>query len=205
LAAGANADHHMRWRLRNLVVDPAAAAAFAHAWRHGQPAPRDDLTTHLRPTPRRALENSTRLALIHHHLRTQPPSRDEFRSAPHPNSPQLRAGRRAGAREAAGGGGEPGTVRGRSGRRCAAAGDAAYLRGDYGTAAEAYQEALECDPGDDAAWTGLALVCGVPGLRDRPEVVAAIYRALGGGGDVIALARWIFPGSAQVGAGETDE
>jgi tetratricopeptide (TPR) repeat protein len=78
-------------------------------------------------------------------------------------------------------------------RRRAAAGDAAYLRGDYGTAGRAYQEALEFDPGEDAAWTGLALVSGVPGLRDRPEVVAAIYRALdGGGGDAIALAEWIF-------------
>jgi tetratricopeptide (TPR) repeat protein len=63
-------------------------------------------------------------------------------------------------------------------RRRAAAGDAAYLRGDYGTASSAYREAVELDPEDDAAWTGLALVSGVSGLLNRPEAVAAIYRVL---------------------------
>jgi Flp pilus assembly protein TadD len=80
-------------------------------------------------------------------------------------------------------------------RRRAAAGDAAYLRGDYGTAVNAYREAVEFDPGDDSAWTGLALVSEVPALLDRPEAVAAIYRALANADaeDPLALAHWILP------------
>lgn len=38
-ATTAAADHLLCWRLRNLVPDPAAAAAAAAAWRSGQPAP----------------------------------------------------------------------------------------------------------------------------------------------------------------------
>ncbi|HET8660184.1 MAG TPA: HEXXH motif domain-containing protein [Micromonosporaceae bacterium] len=39
LAADLNADHHATWRLRNLAVDPQAAAALAAAWLAGQPDP----------------------------------------------------------------------------------------------------------------------------------------------------------------------
>jgi hypothetical protein len=44
------------------------------------------------------------------------------------------------------------------------------------------------EPGDDAAWTGLALVSG---HRDRLEIVAATYRSLPKKSDPLELARWL--------------
>lgn len=70
LAEGANRDHLLRWRLRNLRVDPADAAALARAWRHGDPPP--PVTSRLHPAPRRALEASARLDLAHRLLRGLP-------------------------------------------------------------------------------------------------------------------------------------
>ncbi|AGZ39501.1 hypothetical protein AFR_06060 [Actinoplanes friuliensis DSM 7358] len=67
LAAGANTDHHVRWRLRNRHVEPADARALAEAWRRGAPPPR--VTSELRRAPRRALEASARLDLTHALLR----------------------------------------------------------------------------------------------------------------------------------------
>jgi hypothetical protein len=59
----------------------------------------------------------------------------------------------------------------------AAAADLAGLRGDGGTAADAYRKCLEFDRGDVEAWSGLALVSPHPALRSRPEVVMAAARA----------------------------
>lgn len=70
LAEGANRDHRLRWRLRNLHVGPADAAALASAWRRGEPPP--PVTSVLRPAPRRALEASARLDLTHRSLRGLP-------------------------------------------------------------------------------------------------------------------------------------
>jgi hypothetical protein len=74
----------------------------------------------------------------------------------------------------------------------ATAGDVAYLRGDVGTALCADRNGVVERPRDDAAWAGLALVSGQRALREWPEVVAAVYRALGGPDqDPLALARWM--------------
>jgi hypothetical protein len=70
LARAANTDHRLRWRLRNLVVDPADAAAVAAAWRHGDRPP--PVASRLVPAPRRALESSARLDLVHRALRGDP-------------------------------------------------------------------------------------------------------------------------------------
>ncbi|MFI5492857.1 aKG-HExxH-type peptide beta-hydroxylase [Actinoplanes sp. NPDC051859] len=70
LAEGANTDHHLRWRLRNLHVDPADAAALARAWRRGERPPA--VTAELRRAPKRALEASARLDLSHRLLRGLP-------------------------------------------------------------------------------------------------------------------------------------
>ncbi|WP_199515269.1 aKG-HExxH-type peptide beta-hydroxylase [Nucisporomicrobium flavum] len=70
LAEGANRDHHLRWRLRNLRVDPADAAALARAWRRGERPP--PVTARLHRAPRRALEASARLDLAHRLLRGLP-------------------------------------------------------------------------------------------------------------------------------------
>jgi hypothetical protein len=68
LAAAANTDHHLRWRLRNRHVDPADAAALAEAWRRGDRPPDGAVRSRLVPAPGRALESSDRLDLIHHLL-----------------------------------------------------------------------------------------------------------------------------------------
>jgi hypothetical protein len=70
LAAGANVDHHVRWRLRNLHVAPQDAGLLADAWSQGRNAPR--IGSRLRPAPRRALEASDRLDLVHATLRAEP-------------------------------------------------------------------------------------------------------------------------------------
>jgi hypothetical protein len=143
LAAGANEDHRLRWRLRNLRVDPGDAAALAEAWRRDTAAPR--VTSHLRGAPRRELEASTRLDLAHAVLRGEPVD---------------------------------GT-----------GGDLAYLRGEREAAAHAYRRGLVLDPGDHAAWAGLALT---DALGDEPEVVAAAYRALDDRSvDPVTLATWL--------------
>lgn len=68
LAAGANAEHRARWRLRNLVVAPEAVRALVAAWHSGKPAPELAEPT-LRDDPGRVLEQSARLRLVHRALR----------------------------------------------------------------------------------------------------------------------------------------
>ena len=70
LAAAANADHYLRWRLRNLAVDPGDAVKLALAWRAGEAAPR--VASRLVAGPGRALESSARLDLIHRTVKGDP-------------------------------------------------------------------------------------------------------------------------------------
>jgi len=67
------------------------------------------------------------------------------------------------------------------------AADIAYLRGDGGTAAVAYESMILNGSCDVAVWAGIALVRG----WERVEVVAAVRRELGPAVDVSALARWM--------------
>jgi HEXXH motif-containing protein len=67
----------------------------------------------------------------------------------------------------------------------ATAGDLAYLRGDGGTAVDAYKKVLASD---DTAWAGIAVLCG----WEKVEVVTAVWRALRGAAEVTGLAGWIF-------------
>ncbi|MGK5681063.1 aKG-HExxH-type peptide beta-hydroxylase [Actinoplanes sp. URMC 104] len=135
LAAGANLEHRVRWRLRNLTVDPGAVNALARAWETGAVPPAVP-PPQLRAAARRELSHSERLTLTHRYLR----GRSEAAVRP---------------------------------------GDAAYLRGDHDVAADAYA-------GDVA---GLALVAPLPALRERPEVVRALWRRVGG--DLRAVAEWV--------------
>jgi hypothetical protein len=189
LAAAANADHRLRWRLRNRRVDPAAAHALADAWKRGAPPPRPAPDSRLIPASRRALENSPRLDLIHRVLSNSAPD-DEPRPGgsaaadrpplpprhPVPDHPAAPPAGQAADRWAGG---------------RATAGDAAFLRGDGGTALRAYRKGVLERPGDDSAWAGLALVSGEKALIERIEVVAAVFRQVGDGSDPLALARWM--------------
>ncbi len=155
MATGANTDHHLRWRLRNLHVDAASVQALVEAWRRGAAPPPGPAPVAVRPAPRR-LESNSRLDLIHRVL--------------------------------AGGGPGPD----------AAPGDLAYLRGDPVAAAEAYRAAIVADPFDDGAWAGLALTTEHELLRRRPELVAAVHRAVHGPArdpatrpDPIGTATWL--------------
>ncbi|GAB1645247.1 aKG-HExxH-type peptide beta-hydroxylase [Krasilnikovia sp. MM14-A1259] len=159
LAAGANTDHRVRWRLRNLTVEPAAAAALADAWRRTLPPPPLPAAVP-RPAGSRALESSARLDLAHQRCRAE----DSAEAAT----------------------GDAATLPG------ATAADLAYVRGDTDVARRAYAEAVRSDPGGHDAWSGLALVCDPPALRERPEVVVAAFRALGdSSADPVTFATWV--------------
>ncbi|WP_433271663.1 aKG-HExxH-type peptide beta-hydroxylase [Actinosynnema sp. CS-041913] len=56
--------------------------------------------------------------------------------------------------------------------------DIAYVTGDVGKAATAYQERLRADPADDQAWAGLALSLRSDTLVREPEVVRALHLAV---------------------------
>jgi hypothetical protein len=73
----------------------------------------------------------------------------------------------------------------------ASAGDTAYLAGDHATALAAYAKELERTPGDRAVWAGLSVVSSDAALRARPELVRAVFLALGAGDEVGSLARWL--------------
>lgn len=162
LAEGANLDHRMRWRLRNLRADRAAAGSLAAAWRAGLPRPALPEPV-LAPAPGRELERSSRLDLIHALLRGSPRSGAGLAG----RNPALRPG----------GGVRPG--------------DDAYLGADHGTAYVAYLKGLEEETGPDDLWSGLALV--LPALRERPELVRAVYLALEAAdpADLPGLADWL--------------
>jgi hypothetical protein len=150
LARHANADHRLRWRLRNLAVAPEHAAGLATAWRRGERPP--PVESRLVPSPRRALEDSDRLNLMHRRLRADDAA-----------TTHLPGGR-------------------------ATAGDDALLGGDHGTALSAYRKRVSAEPGDVAAWSGLALL---DDRLDRLEVVVAGYRALADRPDPLDFATWI--------------
>ncbi len=147
LAEGANTEHRVRWRLRNLEVDPAAIRTLARAWQDGTPAPAMPVPE-LRRDAQRELGHSERLTLTHQHLRDGS------------GGPQARPG------------------------------DDAYLRGNYEAAVDAYRQDLEVDPDREVGTlAGLALVAPEAALRERPEVVRALWHQVGGA--VRELAAWL--------------
>jgi hypothetical protein len=156
LAEAANEDHRLRWRLRNLTVDPVTVRELADAWRQHVPPPPADAAVRVRPAGRRGLESSNRLDLTHRLLRGDLPT-----GAPPDGD-----------------------------------GDLAFVRGDAATAVRAYRRRIVARPDDDAAWAGLALTGAWPALRDRPEVMTAVYRALATGPgparpDPVSVAVWL--------------
>ena len=156
LAADANTDHRVRWRLRNLRVDPGGIDPLVRAWRAGAPRPPSLPGAEVAPGPRR-LEASARLDRVHARLRAAD------RGGPPPGD-----GPQGDHRGRAGGGVRPG--------------DDAWLGGDHGTGQEAYISVLKSvrasDADFDAALAGLALVSPWRVLRERPEIVRATWLAL---------------------------
>jgi hypothetical protein len=168
LAAGANVDHRVRWRLRNLRVAGETTRALVEAWEQGRPPPE-------LPEPEvvvgvRRLEVSGRLALVHSRLRAA-------------GEEAVRA--RGDRPEGAGGGVRPG--------------DVAWLAGKYGAAHDAYVFALENGLEIDASLAGLALVAPEAALRERPEVVRAVWLAMEQRPSVTALAAWLSGGRGEGG------
>ena len=71
--------------------------------------------------------------------------------------------------------------------------DTPLVPGSHGTARDAYLKR------DDAAWTGLAQISAQRALRETPEIVAAVYRALGDPRvDPERLAAWLSRSWASV-------
>jgi hypothetical protein len=171
LARGANADHRVRWRLRNLRVRPETVAVLAEAWRRGE-APPPVPEAEIRAAPRRILEVSDRLRLVHSLLRDQSPSP---------------AGRVRPFADAQAGAGH-GTPSGPYGK-----GNLAWLRGDM---AAAFAEFLLAAERDDEFWAGLSLTA-PGGPLQRPELARAVWQATSAkdqptqARDVAALVAWI--------------
>ena len=185
-AERANADHRLRWRLRNVPVDPRLARALAGAWRAGGPPPGPVPPAGVRAGAR-ALERSARLDLVHARLRDPHARPDPVASVDPVAPPDSRPDPAI-----------PAAPRD-SGDPAYGPGDRAYARGDPAAAARAYRATVAGRPGDDAAWAGLALTDpGLgPVLRARPELIAAVYRAAcipgGRAPDLDALAAWLAP------------
>jgi hypothetical protein len=224
LASGADLDHRVRWRLRNLRVSEESTRALVDAWRSGRPAP--ELPEAEVVAGARRLEASGRLGLVHRWLRdaergsvgpgprwgaerdnaeanpqpdtehddaeTSPQANtehDDVETGPQPNTEHSDAATSTqldpehdDAETSPRLGGAQGDHRGRAGGGVRP-GDVAWLGGEYGTGRDAYVWALEnagvtAPLGEiDAALAGLALVAGHRVLRERPEVVRAVWLA----------------------------
>ncbi|MGX6602056.1 aKG-HExxH-type peptide beta-hydroxylase [Micromonosporaceae bacterium Da 78-11] len=164
LAAGANTDHRVRWRLRNLRVDPTAVVA---AWRAGRSAPAAPAAT-VRPASGRALEHSERLNRVHELLR----------------APAVGVGVTGGEREA---GVRPGGGV-RAGDDAYLGGDHGTAFDAYRKVLEVGPTCGELT----SAWSGLAVVSPWRIMRERPELVRAVHQELEPGAvDLAALIRWL--------------
>lgn len=161
-------EHRARWRLRHLVPDRAAVDSLAAAWHRGARPPvlSAAVAVTLEPGPLPAPADNARAYLLT--LRHQDPA-------------------------------ALGEV---SARPCADPADVALAAGDYAVAAGGYRSRI--DGGDDVdAWAGLAVASRHTGpgraarlLAERPEVAAALYRRLRGGGvSAGALLAWLAEGA----------
>jgi hypothetical protein len=180
LADGANVDHRVRWRLRNLRVADESTRVLVEAWEQGRPAP--GIPEAEVVAGERRLEVSGRLALVHGWLREA----DEQRVAPRGTSSDRAGTRGADDERARARGDRPGVAGG--GVR---PGDVAWLGGAYGTSRDAYVLALESDSETDAGLAGLALVAPGRVLTERPEVVRAVWLALAERPPLEALVEWL--------------
>ena len=169
-------EHHVRWRLRHLVPDPAAVESLVSAWRDGHPPPISPATVSvlLEPGPLPSATEKSRSYLLS--LRYKDPER-------------LRSWVADGAPEPE----EDSTF-----WRIDPA-DAALVSGQYANAAGGYLQRISM--GDDHdAWAGLAVARQHTGpawaarlLTERPELVAALYDRLRGSGyaDPEELMNWL--------------
>jgi hypothetical protein len=169
LAAGANTDHRVRWRLRNLTVEPATVYVVVAAWHSGAARPRAGAGG--ADSPRRALEQSDRLRLVLELLRSE-------RDRSLPPGGGVRPGTDA----------PPGGNHGTCPQPYLQKADAAYLQGDHDAALAGYLAGLAESPDEIALWGGLASVAPWEILRERPELVRAARRALSV--DLDTLVRW---------------
>lgn len=178
LANLANADHQIRWRLRNRRPDPETVRELADAWQSGTDCPHD-----LRQVPATVLPGarrqtmSDRLWLIQYGL-LQPVGFEEVCED---------AARLA-----------------EIGNRTLGAADVALLRGDRDEAYEGYRSRIAGTPDDLEAWVGLALsrhtadfLAADAPVWSEPEVLRAVHLelrgAMGEAPDAGELAAWLAP------------
>lgn len=168
------ADHRIRWRLHHLRPDPSLVAALATAWRQGTARPRLPY-----PEPVVVADPAARgldaRAVLRMWRMTDPAGFGALRAAPSTIEEQV-----AGATAA----------------------DLALVDGEYDRARTEYLAELAADPDRPSSWAGLGLVLAAesPGpaadaLRERPELVRALHRAVRDSGDPppdpVAFAAWV--------------
>ncbi|MBQ0901299.1 HEXXH motif domain-containing protein [Micromonospora sp. U21] len=173
-ADAAVADHRARWRLHHRLPAPALVDTLAAAWRAGTQRPDVD-----EPEPPVAADPDARRLDIRAVLQlwriTDPDGFERLGKEPQSVDQQV-----SGATQA----------------------DLAQAAGDLAQAHALYLAELASDPASPGAWAGLGLTTAAvaPGpaadaLRDRPELVRAVYRQVADGSPVnpLALAAWIGP------------
>ncbi|WP_161952539.1 HEXXH motif-containing putative peptide modification protein [Actinoplanes sp. TFC3] len=184
LAEGANRDHYLRWRLRNLRIEPDDVAALTQAWHAGQPPPQ--VTPRLQPMARRALEANARLDLTHRFLRGH--SLEGLGTDPRPAegngaAPEQQRENRTAEHELRRQGRAPGQHTSRSGQAAKVGNgeaDVAYVLGERERALRAYRKVGLV--GVD--WVGL-IIAG--GFDVAPEVASV----LAGVGEPLEIVRWL--------------
>ncbi|QKW12470.1 HEXXH motif domain-containing protein [Verrucosispora sp. NA02020] len=176
-ARAAVADHRARWRTHHLRPAPEVVSAVVAAWIAGQPVPTAPDVAPTVEADAAARRLDTRAVLELWRI-TDPEGFDRLR-----------------------------TDASAVGARVSGAGPAelAHVCGEVAQAQAGYLRALSTEPGSPAAWAGLGQTAGdiYPGpaadaLRDRPELVRAVYLGLRDQGtpvpEPLELAAWIGAG-----------
>ena len=165
------ADHHRAgWRLRHQTLRDGEVDCLVRAWREGGPACFDPADPEVAPAPAVRWSQGM-LGLVRRRILA------------------------------------PGTWRDLTHCRTSwwgariSPGDVALVDGDAKAALTLYAESLQADSSDQDAWTGLGLALGELGsdeaalaLRERPELVRAVFQALAGSGaapDPQQVAQWL--------------
>jgi len=177
-------DHRLGWQLRNAEPDAQLIARMAAAWKQGRPCPtdqpctttinRENIGKDFALTAGRARRSLTNLFLRDRaDFERLIADQEELRSLLPTASPA----------------------------------DVSFVSGAVQTARRQYLGMVAASPGQADPWSGLALTFWSPEASDdpraqtllrHPEYVYALYRALDGQADPLALAAWLAPAAHPV-------